>query len=158
MSKTITVSDKTYEKIKEQIVTETKKENIEIKSKFSGSKVLYSSERETIKEALIEAVNQDANLQDANLQDADLRYVDLKYTNLKGANLQGANLQCANLQCANLRDANLQGANLQDVDLRDADLQGADFYHAKFYGKGGNTKIKKNQVDDFLKALGIIVE
>lgn len=30
--------------------------------------------------------------------------------------------------------------------------------NAKFYGKGGTTKIKKSQVDDFFKALGIIVE
>jgi len=52
---------------------------------------------------------------------------------------------------------------LGDADLRGADLRGAylgdaDFYHTKFYGKGGKTKIKKNQVDNFLKALGVIVE
>ena len=43
------------------------------------------------------------------------------------------------------------------VDLRDAYLSGAGFYHTKFYGKGGTTKIKKNQVNDFFKALGVIV-
>jgi len=47
----------------------------------------------------------------------------------------------------------LEGAN-----LKGADLKGADFYHAKFYGRNGNTKIKKNQIDDFLTALGVVVE
>jgi len=37
-------------------------------------------------------------------------------------------------------------------------LRGAYFFHTKFYGKGGNTKIKKNQVNDFLTALGVVVE
>ena len=49
--------------------------------------------------------------------------------------------------------ANLYGADLSGADLRKAELQ-----NAKFYGKGGATKIKKSQVDDFFKALGIIVE
>jgi len=46
----------------------------------------------------------------------------------------------------------------EDANLGDANLRDADFYHTKFYGKGGTTKIKKEQIDDFLKALGIIVE
>ena len=49
-------------------------------------------------------------------------------------------------------------ANLRGADLRGADLCGAEMQNAKFYGKGGTTKIKKNQVDDFFKALGVIVE
>ena len=59
---------------------------------------------------------------------------------------------------ANLRGANLYGANLYGADLSGADLRDADLNCAKFYGKGGTTKIKKNQVDDFFKALGIVVE
>jgi len=47
---------------------------------------------------------------------------------------------------------------LEGADLRGANLEGADFYHAKFYGRNGNTKIKKNQIDDFLTALGVVVE
>ena len=46
-----------------------------------------------------------------------------------------------------------RGANLGD-----ADLGGANFYHTYFYGKGGNTRIKKSQVESFHIALGIIVE
>ena len=47
---------------------------------------------------------------------------------------------------------------LRDADLSGADLSVADFYHAQFYGHGGNTKIRKSQVDDFFKALGVVVE
>ncbi len=56
------------------------------------------------------------------------------------------------------RYANLRDANLVDADLGDANLGGADFWKAKFYGKGGTTRINKNQVDDFFKALGVIVD
>ena len=59
---------------------------------------------------------------------------------------------------ADLGGANLRGADLRDADLRDADLGGADFCYAKFYGRGGTTKIKKSQIGDFLKALGVVVE
>jgi len=39
------------------------------------------------------------------------------------------------------------------ADLSDADLSGA-----KFYGKGGKTKINKDQVNYFLTALGVVVK
>ena len=118
--KTLTISDETYAKIKDQI-EEEKETKLEIKT-FGGS-VLFSSTKTTIKEAVEEAVSGGAYLGGANLEDADLG----------GADLGGAN-------------------------LGGADLGGADLGGAKFYGKGGTTKIKKNQVNDFLKALGIIVE
>ena len=44
------------------------------------------------------------------------------------------------------------------ADLRDADLGDAEFYQVKFYGRGGKTKIKKTQIDDFFIALGVVVE
>ena len=87
-------------------MSEAEKTKIEIKS-FWGT-VLFTSEKETIKEAVVDAV--------------------------------------------------LRGADLRGADLRDADLRDADFFNVKFYGRGGNTKIKKSQVDDFFKALGIVVE
>ena len=128
--KTITISDDTWDTIKDQVkegeLEDKKKSKIEIKT-ISGS-ILWESEKETIKEAVVEAVE-------------------------KGANLRGANLRDANLEDANLEDADLVGANLGG-----AYLKNADFYHTKFYGKDGTTKIKKNQVDDFFKALGIVVE
>ena len=78
--------------------------------------------------------------------------------NLREANLYGADLYGANLRGADLYGADLYGANLYGADLYGANLRGADLMNAKFYGKGGTTKIKKSQVDDFMKALGIIVE
>ena len=120
MTKTITVSDETYELIKSQV---EKEESNKLQIKTLAEEVLFESDKTTLKEAVEEAVS-------------------------KGAYLRGADLE----------GANLIGANLRDADLRDADLEGVDFYHTKFYGKGGTTKIKKNQIDDFLTALGVVVE
>ena len=108
--KTITISDEEFAKVqsvlkKEETVSESKKKTIIYKT--DGS-VLYESDKETIKEAVVEA--------------------------------------------------NLRGVDLRGVDLRGANLRGAELCEVKFFGKGGTTKIKKNQVSDFFKALGIIVE
>ena len=110
MTKTITVSDETYELIKSQV---EKEESNKLQIKTLAGEVLFESDKTTLKEAVEEAVSRGAYLGDADLEGADLR-----------------------------------GAN----------LEGADFYHAKFYGRNGNTKIKKNQIDDFLTALGVVVE
>jgi len=142
--RTIEISEETYKKIKDQLLedrAEEKETKLEIKT-FGGS-VLFSSTKTTIKEAVEEAVSEGADLEGADLRDADLR---------------GADLRGADLRDAYLRGADLRGADLRGADLRDAYLEGADLMNAKFYGKGGMTKIKKNQVDNFLKALGIIVE
>ena len=53
--------------------------------------------------------------------------------------------------------ANLTEANLTEADLTEADLTEAELNCAKFYGKGGNSKLKKDQVEDFLNALGFQV-
>lgn len=78
-------------------------------------------------------------------------------TTLKEAVVEAVGRE-ANLCGANLRGANLRGANLYEADLCGANLYGAELENAKFYGKGGTTKIKKSQINDFLTALGIIVE
>ena len=160
MSKIITVSDSTYLKIKEQIESENLKEKkevgLEIKT-YLGT-VLFKSSKTTIKEAVEEAVSKDADLIGADLIGADLIGADLNGANLIGADLIGADLNGANLIGADLTDADLSGANLGSANLRDANLRDADFYHTKFYGEGGATKIKQNQVDDFFKALGVVVE
>ena len=158
MSKTITVSDETYKKIEEQIEKDgkdTRKAKLQIKT-FAGE-VLFESEKTTIKEALEEAVGEDADLEGANLGDAYLRGANLEGAYLRDAYLRGANLEGAYLRDANLRDAYLRNANLRNAYLRGADLEGANFFHTKFYGKGGSTRINKDQVDDFLRALGVIV-
>jgi hypothetical protein len=128
------------------------KVKIEIKS-FWGT-VLFESERSTIKEALQDAVLQDADLRGADLQDAvlqgavlqgavlqgavlqgaDLRGAVLQDADLRGADLQDAVLQGAVLQGAVLQGADLRGAVLQDADLRGAVLQGADLQDAVLQG------------------------
>ena len=116
---------------------EEKKVGLEIKNRFTGN-VIFTSTKTTWKEAV----------EEANLNGADLR----------GADLYEADLSEADLYEANLSGADLGGADLYGADLRGANLRGAELMNAKFYGKGGTTKIKKNQVDDFMKALGVIVE
>ena len=54
--------------------------------------------------------------------------------------------------------ADLRGADLREANLYGADLENTELMNTKFYGKDGNTKIKKSGLDNFLKALGIIVE
>ena len=103
----------------------TKQIKIEIRNRWTGSVVFeYTKERNTIAEAVLEAIRCDANLRDADLRGA----------NLRGANLHGANLRDANLRNANLCDADLCDANLCDANLRDADLYGADLCGAGLRG------------------------
>ena len=89
---------------------------IQIKNCWTGS-VLFEYEKEdnTVKDTLIKAVKNGADLGGADLGGADLR----------GADLGGAYLRGANLRGANLRGADLRGANLRGADLRGADLRGA---------------------------------
>jgi len=127
--KTLTISDETYEKIKGQIENQIKEDTKKIEIKNIDGDVIYTSSKPTLKEAVEEAVGCGANLCDADLYDADLSDADLSDADLSGANLYGANLSGANL-C------------------------GADLYGAKFYGQGGEQKLTKKQVPEFLEALG----
>jgi uncharacterized protein YjbI with pentapeptide repeats len=142
--------------------------SMRIVSWYKSDKVVYESGKESIRDAVIEAVKKESSLMNADLRNAHLRDADLAAAILGGADLRDADLQGANLQGANLRDANLAGANLRGANLRDANVAGTNFYgahlddadlfHVKFWGRGGSTKIKKAQVESFLKALGITVE
>jgi len=120
-------------KKKQTICTEC----FEIKNRFTNN-VIYTSSKTTYKEVCEEAVNYEASLCGADLYEAELC----------GAELCGAKLCGANLYEANLRETNLRGA----------ELRGAELSSAKFYGKGGTVKLKKNQVEHFLNALGFMVE
>jgi len=77
--KQVEISDETAKNLSEQFT----KKKIEIKT-CAGS-ILYTSEKATLREAVIEAVGEGANLRNADLRDADL----------SGANLRGAELNCA---------------------------------------------------------------
>src|SRR3954467_2036884 len=81
---------------------------IEIKSIWGD--LLFEGDFSSLAEALVAAVNRNANLYGANLDGANL-----DGANLYGANLYGANLVRANLVRANLVRANLDGANLDSI-------------------------------------------
>ena len=73
------------------------------------SKVLFSSEKKTIKEALIEAVEKNTDLGGADLRGADLggAYLvraDLVGADLRGADLTGAYLGGAYLECIKITE------------------------------------------------------
>jgi len=148
---------------------EVKTVGIAIRSVWGS--LLFQSSKTTLVDAIREANLSGANLREANLSgadlsEADLSEADLSGANLSGADLSGADLSEADLSGANLREANLSGADLSEADLsganlREANLSGADLpdlYKAKFHGTGGQTKIKKSQLDDFLKKLGVVAE
>ena len=90
---------------------------IQIKNRFGGSIIYeYEAENATVKDAVIDAVKNKADLNGANLIGADLR----------GANLIGANLYEANLIASILTASNLTGADLTGADLNGANLTGTD--------------------------------
>jgi hypothetical protein len=91
---------------------------------------LHRSEKETLKEAVEEAVAKGAYLSSANLSRADLSRADLSRANLSSANLSGADLSSADLSRANLSRANLSGAYLSSAYLSSANLSGADLSSA----------------------------
>jgi len=150
--KQVEISDETAKNLSEQFT----KKKIEIKT-CAGS-ILYTSEKATLREAVIEAVGEGANLRNADLRDADLSGANLRDANLRDANLRDANLCDANLSGANLRDANLRNADLSGANLCDANLRGAELNCAKFYGRGGTQQLTKQQVPMFLEALGFIIK
>ena len=137
------------EELKKYVAEEDDKEKPNgyvIRNRYDNSEIFVST-KDSVRDAVIEAVERGANLAGANLKEANLVEADLRKANLRGANLEGADL----------REANLRGADLAGADLWGANLVGVELYNAKFYGKGGTSRLKKNQVETFLKALGFIV-
>ena len=86
---------------------------IEIKS-IVGS-TLYTTEAESIKEAVEKAVKEKVSLDWASLDGASL----------DGASLDGASLDGASLNRASLNNASLDGASLDGASLNNASLDGA---------------------------------
>ena len=133
----------------EEVAKETKTVGFAIQSRYIGGGIIYQSTKETLREAVIEAVERGASLSGANLSGASL----------SGANLRGANLIEADLSGADLSGADLSGANLRGANLIEADLSGAEFQNVKFYGRTSSPKpIKQSQLNDFMAALGLKIE
>ena len=110
---------------------------INIKNRFTGTILFeYEKENATIKDAVMEAVKNRANLGGADLGGAYLGDAYLGGADLGGAYLRGANLGDAYLGGAYLGGAYLRGAYLGDADLRGANLGGA--YLGDAYLGGAN--------------------
>jgi hypothetical protein len=110
------------------------KTKIQIKTFYGSLLFEFEKKNNSIKETVVEAVKNKANLQGANLQGAYLQGANLQGAYLQRAYLQRANLQGANLQEANLQGANLQRANLQGAYLQEANLWGAYLQEANLWG------------------------
>ena len=121
---------------------------LQIKNRWTGSVLFeYEKENNTIKDTLIEALKQCADLDGAYLRGADLDGANLRGADLDGANLRGANLRGADLDGANLRGADLRGADLRVAYLRGADLDGANLRGADLrvaYLRGADLGVAKN--------------
>jgi len=128
------------------------KKGFVIKSWKDDSDV-YISTKDNLRDAVIEAVEKGVNLSEADFRGANLSGADFREADLSGADFCGANLSEANLSEADFRGADFCGA-----DFCGADFCGAELASAKFYGRGGTVKLKKNQVKDFLNALGFQIE
>lgn len=131
---------------------------IDIKSVFGNVLFSFEKENNTIKNTLVEATLNGANLREADLCETDLRGADLGYADLRevyleyadlresylgnadlrGADLRWVDLRGVDLKGADLRDADLRGAYLENADLRRADLRGADLRGADL--KGANLR------------------
>ena len=109
----------------------------EIKS-VSGAVLYRGDSAESLREAVIAAVREGANLRGANLSGAYLSGANLRDADLSGADLSGADLRGAYLSCADLSGADLSGAYLSGANLRDAYLGGADLRGA--YLSGANLR------------------
>jgi len=116
---------------------------MKIYSRLDEGKVIYESEKENIKDVVIEARDKRS---------------DLSNSDLRGSDLSNSDLRDSDLSNSDLRDSDLSNSDLSGSNLSNSDLFNSNLYHAKFYGRGGSTKIKKAQIESFLKALGMIVE
>ena len=94
-------------------------------TRINNNEIIFKDDSETIKDCVINAITNCADLRGADLRGADLGCANiggayLGGADLRDANLGGADLRGAYLRGANLGDANLGGANLHDAYLRDA--------------------------------------
>ena len=87
------------------------------------SKILFSVAAASLKDAVLRAIKDGANLSRADLSGADLSGADLSGANLSGANLSGADLYGADLYGADLSGADLYGADLYGEKLDKSPIQ-----------------------------------
>lgn len=88
----------------------------------NAGKKIFTSEKNTLREAIVEAAKDHISLYEANLHDADLSNLYLKNIDLRCANLIDAKFDYSNLESATLKGARLNRATLKSAILDYADL------------------------------------
>jgi len=121
--------------LNKDLKTAKMKSKVKIISIFGNLLFEFEKENNTVKDTVVEAIKNSADLRSANLSSADLRSADLSSADLRSANLSFADLRSADLSFADLRSAHLisadlRSANLSFADLRSADLRSADLSSA----------------------------
>jgi len=129
---------------------------IEIRSIFGNLLFEYTKENNTVRDTVLEAIEQKAdlssadlryaNLRYADLSSADLRFADLRYANLRSADLSSADLRFADLSSADLSSANLRSADLSYANLRSADLSSANLRSADLSYANLSSAKKENSI------------
>ena len=84
--------------------------------KSTDGKVLYTSEKPTVHEALEDAVSAGSDLRGSNLSYSDLRCSDLRCSDLRCSDLRYSDLRGSDLSCSNLSGSNLSYSNLSYSD------------------------------------------
>ena len=103
-------------------------------TRINNNEIIFKDDSKTIKDCVINAINNCSNLRDACLRGAYLGGAHLGGAYLHGADLRGADLRGAYLGGAYLRGTDLHDACLRGADFRGADLRGADFGGADLRG------------------------
>ena len=107
---------------------------MKIVSRWDSDEVLWEGECDNVRDELVAAAKNGANLSRAYLSGANLNGANLSRAYLSRANLSRANLNGANLSGADLSGADLSGAYLTGAYLSRADLSGADLSGAYLNG------------------------
>ena len=103
---------------------------IEIKNRYTRVVLFRSKTATRVGDAVVEAVNVNADLSYADLSNADLSSADLSNADLSNADLRYADLSDADLHNADMRNADLRYADLSDANLSCANLRYANLRHA----------------------------
>ena len=98
------------------------------------NKIIFEDDSNTMKDCVINAISNGADLCGVDLCGADLRGAYLRGADLRGVDLGGADLRGAYLRGAYLCGADLRGAYLGGADLGGAYLGGADLGGADLCG------------------------
>lgn len=97
----------------------------------SGKMIFQDLAAQSMRQAVMDAVKEKANLQEVNLQNANLTGIDLNGVNLSGADLTSSRFTQAHLTNVNLHGANLTSSSLIQAKLFKVDLSNAQLSNSR---------------------------